>query len=143
LRPEQPFSSMLAKAFDQGTNFIVQSKVIVPPNDEDGMPEELLSSKFILNDQCFVDLQIYLKSAMRLPGTTDYFKQSFPEEWFKDYFEADKERPKLYDVCSDLVSSLKSTLLTYPKHMRDTLVDINQHCAEFWKDTMGPMVTLG
>lgn len=111
LRPEQPFSSMLASAFDQGSTFIVQHKVVVPPNEEDGMPEELLSSKFILNDQCFVDLQIYLKSAMRLPGTTDYFKQSFPEEWFKEYFEADQDKPKLYDVRSNLVSCHNSTLL--------------------------------
>lgn len=101
LRPDQPFASMLTAAFNQAPTFISQTKITVPSDDEKGMPEDVLKDKFILNDKCFVDLQVYLKSAMRLPTSNDNFKRVFPAEWFAEYFETDKAAPKLYDV-SDL-----------------------------------------
>lgn len=98
LGPDQSFSSMLVTAFDKGPTFIVQNKVTVSSNDEDGMPEDLLKDKFILDDKCFVNLQVYLKSAMNLPGTKEDFEKSFPQDLFKEYFEADEGEPKLYGV---------------------------------------------
>jgi hypothetical protein len=98
----QPVPALVAQSFDQASVFVVTSKVDVPKtgNEDDGIPEDVLATKFILNDQCFVDLQIYLKSAMRIPNSNNAFESAFLESDLKEYMTKDNQSPPLYAVCT-------------------------------------------
>ncbi|KAJ2903884.1 hypothetical protein MKZ38_009170 [Zalerion maritima] len=45
---------------------------------------------FVLNSTSFIDLQMYVQAALRLPSSTEMFMNTYPESAFKDYFSSDK-----------------------------------------------------
>lgn len=51
---------------------------------------------FILNTQSFIDLQIFLKTALRLPDSSNDFETKFPSAMFAKYTDQDSG---LYQVC--------------------------------------------
>ncbi|GAB7354907.1 hypothetical protein MBLNU459_g5539t1 [Dothideomycetes sp. NU459] len=94
----------------------------VVPDAGTAAPETVDKEYFVLNTQAFIDLQLYLKAALRLPGTKARFDLEFPRKMFENY--RDTKTPVLYDL------------------MCDTLVDIQNHCFDFQNNTLSPMVSL-
>ncbi|MCJ1396732.1 hypothetical protein MMC18_009624 [Xylographa bjoerkii] len=114
-----------ANCLAQGAIFTYKVSIntaAVVPNASASVPTTIDKEYFILNTQSFIDLQLYLKSALRLPGTKDRFNLEFPRKMFEAY--KDSKTPVLYDL------------------MCDTLVNIQNHCFNFQNETMGPMISL-
>jgi len=61
----------------------------------DPTPPKPKTPLFILNNDAFIDLQLYVHSALHLPPSTQMFQATYPKQAFKDYFGSD---PTLYDV---------------------------------------------
>jgi len=74
------------------------------------------SHTFPLESEAFVNLQRYLLSAIKLPGSDAEFELEYPPTMLKQYTE--KESPGLYDS------------------MRTVLVGLNSHCTDFQNGTM-------
>lgn len=83
------------------------------------------ADRFPLQEQSFVDLQIYLKAAMKLPKNETMFKATYPESFFQEYVSSDKDHP--------------GPLYTF---MFQTLTGIHQHCSLFQSETMNGMMIL-
>lgn len=90
-----PVPNQLATSFNQGEKLIVKTAVTIPSNVPGGANQTVLADQFILSDQCFIDLQMYLKAAMRFPDSDKTFEATYPTSWFKPYFTSDD---KLYEV---------------------------------------------
>ncbi|KAF2820946.1 hypothetical protein CC86DRAFT_459184 [Ophiobolus disseminans] len=99
----------------------IQVNVVVPDAGT-AAPETVNKEYFVLNTQAFIDLQLYLKAGLRLPGTRARFDLEFPRKMFENY--KDSKQPVLYDL------------------MCDTLVDIQNHCFDFQNNTLNPMISL-
>lgn len=75
----------------------IQVNVVVPDTGA-AAPAMVNKEYFVLNTQAFIDLQLYLKAALRLPGTKTRFDLEFPRKMFENY--RDSKTPVLYDVSS-------------------------------------------
>ncbi|KAH4019275.1 hypothetical protein HBI81_192440 [Parastagonospora nodorum] len=114
-----------ADAFGKSNVFTYQVPIqvnAVVPDAGTSAPSAVNKEYFLLNTKAFIDLQLYLKAALRLPGTIDRFDLEFPRKMFENY--KDTKTPVLYDL------------------MCRTLVDIQNHCFDFQNNTLGPMVSL-
>ncbi|KAM0084815.1 hypothetical protein ACKRZS_002996 [Fusarium odoratissimum] len=105
-----------AKAADVASNVMKPA----PAGFVAGDPKAI-ASQFILNDQAFVDLQLYIRAALMLPGSNVQFDMEFPETLFRDWLAKDKK--------GDLYNQTKSTL-----------VDIFARCYNFQNNTVDRML---
>lgn len=84
----------------------------------------LEGDRFPLQEDSFVNLQVYLRAAMKLPPDEGSFRLSYPENLFTVYMKKDRGTPDLYIL------------------MWKTLTTIHQHCFNFQKGTMNEMMIL-
>jgi hypothetical protein len=82
-----------ASAFDKAGSFIsnvtINTAAATTGSVVGNVPTEIQKSYFALNSQAFIDLQVYLKTAMRLPNTREDFETKYPEKLFKKYTDKD------------------------------------------------------
>lgn len=72
--------------------FVAKIKI---PDDKSWSGATKEEPVFLLNNQDFIDLQLYINSALKLPGSTALFKSTYTKKSFDPYFGSD---PSLYDV---------------------------------------------
>lgn len=65
--------------------------------------------RFPLAEDSFVNLQIDLRAAMKLPKDEAAFKLSYPESLFETYTKKDKKMPGLYPVSNAQCGSFSTT----------------------------------
>ncbi|RPA75393.1 hypothetical protein BJ508DRAFT_243285 [Ascobolus immersus RN42] len=122
------------KCFADGGKFTTKLEVPVPvepqpsttgpqhkPNEETKEFKEF----FVLNSTSFVNLQIYVQTALKLPRTKEQFVSVYPDKLFKKYTDKDKHTPALYEA------------------MKETLVAVSSHSYDFQNNTLSTMITLG
>lgn len=85
---------------------------------------QLEADRFPLQDDSFVNLQKYLKAAMKLPADEASFRVAYPQELFDTYMKKDTGTPVLY------------------VEMWQTLTTIHKNCFNFQKGTMNGMMIL-
>ncbi|KAK3682203.1 hypothetical protein B0T22DRAFT_539346 [Podospora appendiculata] len=117
----------VASRLDQGSHLafkveINPANVISSPTST--LPATIEKEYFILNSQYFIDLQVYLKTAMKLLSTEQEFADLYPITMFQQDFGKDTKTPALYSALSEI------------------LVGINNRCTSFSSNTFGPMVSL-
>lgn len=91
--------TLAADALGQSDVFTYQVPIqvnAVVPDAGTSAPSAVNKEYFLLNTQAFIDLQLYLKAALRLPGTKERFDLEFPRKMFENY--KDTKTPVLYDV---------------------------------------------
>lgn len=91
----------LAETLDVGDSFVYETTINtskVLPKATSELPQTVKKQYFILNKQSFIDLQIYLKAALKLPSSQQNFEDTYPKTWFAEYFSKDKKTPALYSV---------------------------------------------
>jgi len=91
--------NLAADALGQSDVFTYQVPIqvnAVVPDASTSAPSTVDKEYFLLNTQAFIDLQLYLKAALRLPGTKERFDLEFPRKMFENY--KDTKTPVLYDV---------------------------------------------
>jgi hypothetical protein len=97
------------ECFENGSHFLYTENVVIDTispslgSERDDTANKASSSnleipRFPLEDQSFVDLQVYLKSALKLPGDMESFHLNYPEELFGKYLSKDRHIPSLYRV---------------------------------------------
>ncbi|KAF2762548.1 hypothetical protein EJ05DRAFT_515957 [Pseudovirgaria hyperparasitica] len=92
------------------------------PSMDDVLPGGKIENEdFVLDDQLFANLQLYLNGALHLPSSHDDFETKYPKWIFERYGSKDDG---LYYA------------------FRYDLVEFNKHCSDFALNTLHPMVDI-
>ncbi|CAG1984081.1 unnamed protein product [Fusarium graminearum] len=105
--------------FTQGTNVFLRKSPKTLINYKQVLGDKP-DKAFVLNDQQFASLQLYVKSGIKLPATSELFQAVYP------------------------YASLNKWLTTEDdyKQMRLVLVSVHQHCEVFLAQGINPMIGL-
>jgi hypothetical protein len=91
--------SLAADTLDKSAVFTYRVPIqvnAVVPDAGTAAPVMVNKEYFVLNTQAFINLQLYLKAALHLPGTKGRFDLEFPRKMFENY--QDSKTPVLYEV---------------------------------------------
>lgn len=101
-------------------------------------------SEFVLETQCFRDLQTYLQLAIKLPSTKEIYETEFPKAYFEAFF---KDQGKLYTVITTIQvgewCGLADGYISIYQALQGCFVNIHTHCAKCKTELIPLMITFG